>query len=338
MMLLAPLGLLLTLAAPRITLEVQKTEPLDSSSYGSVGAYEKLTGTLQGEVDPADPRNAIIVDLDLAPRNAAGMVEYTSEFVLLKPRDMTKTSGGAPLRRSQPRQHAHHAPRRHGARAGRRDPPCRLAGRRPKSGPNRLTLTVPVAKSQDGSPITGLYRTELVTPAPALELALPGGTFNSSMLAYAPASLDNSGVECALTRRRNETDPRLVVPRSEWAFATTSSSNPFPGTPDAGKVSLRGGFDPRFLYELTYVAKDPKVTGLGLAALRDILSFFRTAARDARGHLNPLAGRVRHVIGVGISQSGNFLRTFLHLGFNEASAGGRVSTGSTPRCRPVSPR
>lgn len=51
--------------------------------------------------------------------------------------------------------------------------------------------------------------------------------------------------------------------------------NPFPGTLDPTRICLRGGFDPNYLYELTYVARDPRVMGLGLAALRDTLSFFR---------------------------------------------------------------
>ena len=83
----APPGL-----APRITLTVTASEDLPGS-YGQVGAYQKLSGTIAGEVDPRDRHNAIIQDLALAPVNARGMVEYKTEFVLLKPRDMTKANG-----------------------------------------------------------------------------------------------------------------------------------------------------------------------------------------------------------------------------------------------------
>ena len=78
--------------APQLRLTVAATEPF-AGSYGSVGEYERLTGTIAGEVDPADPSNAIIQDLALAPVNANGMVEYSADFVMLKPKDMSKASG-----------------------------------------------------------------------------------------------------------------------------------------------------------------------------------------------------------------------------------------------------
>ena len=90
----------------------------------------------------------------------------------------------------------------------------------------------------------------------------------------------------------------------------------------------QGGFDPAYLYELVYTAKDPPVLGTGLAATRDIVSFFRHAARDDSGTDNPLKGKVSHVVAQGISQAGNFVRTFLHLGFNEDESGRVVWDGA----------
>ena len=92
---------------------------------------------------------------------------------------------------------------------------------------------------------------------------------------------------------------------------------PFPGSPDPTRVCLKDGFDATKLYELAYTAKDPLVLGIGLAATRDIVSFFRHAEKDAAGTPNPVAGAVRHVVAIGDSQSGNFIKTFVHLGFNE---------------------
>ena len=106
-----------------------------------------------------------------------------------------------------------------------------------------------------------------------------------------------------------------------------TTTNPYPGTADGAKVCLKGGFDPSYLYELVYVAKDPKVMGVGLAALRDTIGFFRTATTDAAGTANPLAGKVKYAIGQGTSQSGNAMKTFLHLGFNEALDGSKVFDG-----------
>lgn len=319
-------------ATPQLKLTINATEDF-AGSYGSVGAYERLTGSIAGEVDPKDPKNAVIQDLALAPVNARGMVEYQAEFVMLKPKDMSKASGV--LRYDAPNR---------GNILTMVNPTATPSdaiylergyvllysawqGDVPKSSPARLTVTVPVAKNADGSSITGPYRSELVPTAATPVMTLPGGVFNGTMIPYAPASLDNSAPGYSMTRRVNETDPRQLVPASDWKFADCSPANPFPGTADASKVCLRGGFDPKYLYELVYVAKDPKVMGVGLAALRDTVAFFRKAATDSSGTANPLAGRITHTIGQGTSQSGNAMKTFLHLGFNQALDGGKVFDG-----------
>lgn len=318
---------------PQIRMSVSATEDF-AGNYGSVGAYEKVSGTLHGEVDPKDPKNAVIQDLQLAPVNARGMVEYSTDFVLLKPKDMTKASGV--LRYDAPNR---------GNILTMPNPSATLSdalyfergyvmlysawqGDVPKSTAARLTATVPVAKNADGSSITGTYRTELVPSAATAAMALPGGVFNGSMIPYAPASLDNTQPGYSLTRRRNETDPREVIASAQWKFAACdTAANPFPGTPSTTSVCLQGGFDPQYLYELIYLAKDPKVMGVGLAALRDTVSFFRGQGADADGKANPLAGRIQHTIGQGTSQSGNAMKTFLHLGFNQRLDGGKVFDG-----------
>jgi hypothetical protein len=318
---------------PQMTLTITATEAF-AGSYGAIGEYEKLTGTLAGEVDPADPKNAIIQDLALAPVNARGMVDYSADFVMLKPKDMSKASGV--LRYDAPNR---------GNMLTFLNPTATPSdavylergyvllysawqGDVPKSNPNRLTVTVPVAKNKDGSSITGPYRTELVPSAATPAMSLPGGVFNGTMIPYAPASLDNTQPGYSLTRRANETDPRIAIAPADWKFADCNTTdNPFPGSADATKVCLKGGFDPKYLYELVYVAKDPKVMGVGLAALRNTVSFFRSASADAAGTPNPLAGRITHTIGQGTSQSGNAMKTFLHLGFNQSLAGTKVFDG-----------
>ncbi|MFN6994899.1 MAG: alpha/beta hydrolase domain-containing protein [Aquincola tertiaricarbonis] len=319
--------------APQLRMTVTATEDF-AGSWGSVGAYEKLTGTIAGEVDPADPKNAVIQDLQLAPRNANGMVEYSADFVMLKPKDMSKASGV--LRYDAPNR---------GNILTMLNPVATPSdavylergyvmlysawqGDVPKSNPARLTVTVPVAKNADGSSITGPYRSELVPTAAVPAMALPGGVFNGTMIPYEPASLDNTLPGYSLTRRRNETDPRIPVASADWKFATCdAAANPFPGTASPSSICLKGGFDPQYLYELVYVAKDPKVMGVGLAALRDTVSFFRKQAADSAGTPNPLAGRITHTLGQGTSQSGNAMKTFLHLGFNQALDGGKVFDG-----------
>ncbi|NRF65743.1 hypothetical protein HLB44_01965 [Aquincola sp. S2] len=320
-------------AAPQLKLAITATEDF-AGSYGTVGAYEKLTGTISGEVDPKDARNRVIQDLELAPVNANGMVEYKADFVLLKPKDMSKASGV--LRYDAPNR---------GNILTMLNPVAAPSdavylergyvllysawqGDVPKSTPARLTVSVPVARNKDGSAITGPYRTELVPAAATPVMALPGGVFNGTMIPYEPASLDNTQPGYSLTRRINETDPRIAIAPADWKFAgCDAGANPFPGTPDGTRICLKGGFDPKYLYELVYVAKDPKVMGVGLAALRDTVSFFRGASADSAGSANPLAGRITHVLGQGTSQSGNAMKTFLHLGFNESLRGGRVFDG-----------
>lgn len=318
---------------PALTFAVTATEDFPGT-YGAVGAYEKLTGTVSGELDPKDTRNAVITDLALAPVNANGMVEYRADFVLLKPKDMAKANGV--LRYDAPNRGNILTMPNPSAVPGdavylERGYTLLYAGWQgdvPKSNPNRLTVTVPVAKNADGSAITGPYRTELVPGAATPSMALPGGVFNGSMIPYAPESLDNTRPGYSLTRRVNETDPRIAIPAADWKFADCdAAANPFPGTPDPARICLKGGFDPRYLYELVYVAKDPKVMGVGLAALRDTVSFFRRHAADSAGNANPLAGRIAHTIGQGTSQSGNAMKTFLHLGFNQSLDGGRVFDG-----------
>ena len=165
---------------PAFKLEITATEAFPGT-YGDVGEYERVTGTLSGEVDPKDPKNATIQDLALAPTNANGMVEYKAEFLMLKPKNMAKASGV--LRYDAPNR---------GNILTLLNPTATPSdavylergyvmlysawqGDVPKSTPARLTVTVPVAKNKDGSSITGPYRAELVPTTATPAMALPGG-------------------------------------------------------------------------------------------------------------------------------------------------------------------
>ena len=184
-------------ATPQFKLTVSATEDFPGT-YGTVGAYEKLTGTLAGEVDPKDAHNAIIQDLALAPVNSRGLVEYSAEFVLIKPKDMSKANGV--LRYDAPNRgniltlvnptanpsDAEYLERGYSLLYSA------WQGDVPKSSAARLTLTVPVAKNADGTSITGPYRAELILSAATPVIALPSGVFNGSMIPYEPASRDNT--------------------------------------------------------------------------------------------------------------------------------------------------
>ena len=150
---------------------------------------------------------------------------------------------------------------------------------------------------------------------------------------YTPASLDTANA--TLTTHASESiegaigDPKMV-PGTDWAWAKCSAANPFPGTPDPSEICLKSGFDPRLLYQVVFTARDPYVLGVGFAAFRDVAVFFRNATRDAEGTPNPVAGNVSWVISRGRSQSGNFLRAFIQLGFTQSEDNRRVYDGAWP--------
>jgi len=305
----------------RITrLVVEHTERLGHDGY------QKLTGHAYGELDPKLPLNAIITDLEFAPRNARGMVEYVATFTLLKPADMAKASGVllyfVPNRgrinltgggfQTDARQQGHVLV----ASGWQGDL---------ESAEDMETLSVPVAKNPDGSSITGLVLARF-SDMPVGTMSLPvlrGGVAGTAD----PASSDTS--KATLTRRASEDSAVVPLRSADWAFADCSKSA-FPGTPDPQKVCLKGGFNPAYLYEVVYTAKDPKVYGIGFAATRDLNSYLRYGMQDDTGTANIFCGKITSTVSQGNSQSGNFLRSFIHLGFNQDEAGRIVFDGSNP--------
>jgi hypothetical protein len=309
----------------RIVIEQKQSPAYEGRSFGAVGQYEILAGKAYGELDPKDPHNTIITDLQFAPRNMRGMVEYVATFTLIKPLDLARANGAllyaVPNRGNRITTTAFGVAGESGEEFFlKRGYVILHSGWQgdlpPRQGAERIT--VPVAKNPDGSSIVGLALARFSDmPAGANTLSLP--------VAHETASLDTS--KAALTKRASEEGAVIPVSGADWAFADCDKT-PFPGAPDANKVCVKGGFDPAYLYELSYTAKDPLVLGIGFAATRDIVSFFRRASKDENNTANPLSGRVTHVIAQGISQSGNFIKTFIHLGFNQDEANRIVWDGA----------
>src|SRR3954470_1548820 len=76
------------------SLSISSIEPFaPGTTFASAGAYERVRGTFKGELDPQDPRNRVIVNLDKAPRNARGRVEYEADFFMLRPADAARANG-----------------------------------------------------------------------------------------------------------------------------------------------------------------------------------------------------------------------------------------------------
>ena len=337
-----------------ISITITKTAPaFNGQSFGKVGPYELVRGIAKGELDPSDRRNAVITDVQFAPRNARGRVEYTTSFAVLKPVDMTKANGMLVydvVNRGNVRFAARFT--KFVLAAATPDPDATDAGDGSlyKAGyvvvssgwqgdvpvdptGTREGIEVPVAKNPDGTSITGPVLARFGANVPGYELANFNGKETTLPLpgsGRTPASLDPS--KAKLTSKTSETNAGVSggvqeIPATEFAFADCRTEA-FPGKPDSSRVCLKNGFDSSKIYELVYTAKDPLVLGVGLAALRDLVSFLRREANDDAGRPNPLAGHIANVIGFGVSQPGRMMRDFLNLGFNEDEGGRKVWDGA----------
>ena len=268
----------------KIVVDRKVSPAFDGASFGTAGQYETLAGRAFGELDPNDPHNAIITDIQLAPRNANGKVEYIASFFLVKPIDMSKSS----------RLMWHDVPNR----GGRVTivPAERIVGDIGLSsgwqgdnagntvpGANNDYVVVPVAKNPDGSPVTGLVMGRIVNArGPDSQPMFVQG----NPVPYKPVSLDTTNA--TLMTHASESiegviGDRETIPAADWAWAKCSAANPFPGTPDPTQICLKNGFDPRLLYQVVFTAKDPYVLGIGFAAFRDVGDFFRNAQHDGEG-------------------------------------------------------
>jgi hypothetical protein len=271
--------------------EVTRVEILKRSDVSYAG-YEKLEGRVYFTVDPGNRRNSVIVDLDRAPRNAQGRVEFSADFYALRP----KTGGngvaivdvvnrGTQVTRPYNRVAAGSDPDVGDGFLLRRGFTVIAIGWEfdlPATG-ETLRIRVPAA---DG--VSGVVRTliEVDKRAPTYRLA-------EDVPAYPPA--DPDGPDSVLTVRDRLADAPQTIPRGQWKLA-------------GDVVSLDGGFEPGRVYEVAYKVANPPIAGLGLAAVRDIGSWAKHAA-DA---VTP----AKHVYALGRSQTGRFLREFLYLGFN----------------------
>ena len=278
--------------------------------------FELLEGHFSGDLDPAAKQNRIINDLALASRNAQGRVPYRATFAILRP---LGTTSGLLIYDV--------------ANRGRINPTVFPEGHVSvvsgwqgdlAPGPGIQSIEVPVARARDGIPITGpVIARFLDMPSGATTLDMRGGPAGGiGGRSFLPATTNGARLIKAMS---DSADP-VEVPRDDWAFADCGKT-PFPGKPDLAKLCLKGGFDPQFAYTLSFTAQDPKVLAIGFAATRDLVAFLRHGTRDDRGNPNPVAGQIRKAIGRGVSQSGNYLRSFLHLGFNEDETGRIVFDG-----------
>ena len=306
------------------------TSAFGGYSFPGVGPYEKITGIATGEVDPSDPKNAVITDIQLAPRNANGKVVYQHNFYILRPVDLSKGN----------HKMMYEPPNRGGKTYStlNRTPTPPLGVNDPASLVDPAVLansflwprgytTVWSGWENNLGPLGGLTATAALPTAhavyndPTTTITGPGYEYivspGSSYTLVYPAASGNQG-DAVLTHRVHLDDPADVVPASGWAYTNASNT--------AIKLTS-GSFVPNDIYEFSYVAKDPTVNGLGLAAIRDFNSFLRYATTDDLGTANPLAGDVTRIYTETSSQPARTLNDFTHLGFNQDEGGKKVFDG-----------
>jgi hypothetical protein len=309
----------------RLKIVTKESPTFGGYAFAGVGQYEKLVGKAYGELDPNDPKNAVIVDIKLAPRNARGKVEYAFDFYILKPIDLGKGNHKVMYEPPNRGRKTHESLNRG---AGSNDPgsekdPAKLAntfllprgytmvwsGWDASAGMDNAnyntTITLPVAKNPDGSSITGPAYEYIVSGAEAYELN------------YSAATLDQT--KATLTHRVHLDDVPQVVPASGWAYDA-----------DAASIHLMPQgtrFRQGDIYEFSYTAKDPTVNAVGFAAVRDFNAFLRYEKADEDRTQNPLAGDITRIYTEIGSQPGRMLNDFRTLGFNQAENGKIVFDG-----------
>lgn len=309
---------------------VRREMVLSGRPFGDAGPYEKLAGTVHFALDPRTSPNGLIVDLDLdlAPRNARGLVEFSADFYMLKPVDPAKGNGRLfyeagnrgtkrilPVfqRATASADPATEAEFGDGALM-RQGYTLLWMGWQWDVPAGRMRMEMPIA-TDGGRPITGLVRGNFI----------PGANLSSALIAdrgHAPYPVvDPESREHALYVRTLPSDPPEMLSRERWRFIDPPAGAAAGTGPNS--ITLDGGFTPGRIYDVVYRARDPRVIGVGLAGTRDLVSFVKHAPAAAG---NPMPG-IRYAIGWGVSQTGRFLRHFVYEGFNADEAGRIVFDG-----------
>ena len=305
--------------------------------------YEQIAGRAFGELDADHPLNAIIQDIGLA-KQADGKVHYVASFVLTKPVDMSQASGlmwhdvpnrGSPIVINV-------IERNNGdiglASAWQGDNAGIDAGNGTIVRPTmtvggRHFLKLDAAKYADGSTVTGQVFGRIVNRSGLDSQPL---IVQTNPVPYLPNNMALDSTDDTLVSRDGESmegdvENEVTIPRGDWKFCGGGTFDaPVPLTALPVRICLKNGFDNAKLYQVVYTAKDPYPLGVGFAAWRDVAAFFRHAQTDGGVFVNPVYDKVQWSIARGSSQSGNYLRGWLHLGFNQDENGAQVHDGMWP--------
>ncbi len=316
----------LLLASVPSLAEIERVEISNRESLSDAGvnfSYESITGIVYFSLDPNDEANTAITDIEYAPVNDEGLVEYSADFRVLVPSDSianggllynVNNRGGSVFPPEQSLQHPLSAMGFTYLATGW------INELSPRA--ERLRLHAPIVGSVPGQQaITGQVRYEVSVGAAADTVNIAGG----GHLAYEPTA---AGLrDASLTQRLYQNDPRIPVERSQFQLEVIPESD---SNQPVVNLTMTGGFQPGRLYELIYEAQNPVLAGAGMAAIRDMVSSMRHGDGGA-AHLAALnLPEIDNTVAWGNSQSGRLLRQFVYDGFNEDLYGRKVFDGVIP--------
>ena len=299
---------------------VNRTPFTDGQSFDNTGPYQYLEGKAHFSVDPLHDSNEAITDLKLAPRGSDGRVSFSADFAMLQPLDPQKgnrrvlfdvvnrgrktvlayNSAPRPVDPSAPLSAGNGFLMRHGFTVVW----CGWQADVPP-GPGLMGLSAPQALGPDGGPLRGRILCQFQCNEPTSLFLLS----DRQHLPHPPVNVDDPAA--TLTVRDHPNAPGQEVPRSQWSFVRVEDESI---EPEPSHIHMPSAFDPGRVYQLVYETRGSAIVGLGMAAVRDVVSFLKHAHADAG---NPCAETIDYAYAQGSSQSGRFLRTLIYYGVNE---------------------
>ena len=324
-----------SLVRNQVRLELRPPTPFaGGTAFGRVGPYERLLGKAFFAIDPNEADLPFICDLDLAPRNQDGLVEFSATLDIVKPVDLKRGNQRVLYEFSNRGGRAAITGLNFGKGMDMSRPEYAGDGFLMRLGytvvwsgwqgdlidrGHNVIADVPFAL-KDGNPLRGTVRQEFSTIAPGvLSMGLSAGAERGEDVQPYPAINPDTAT---LTVREHESDPRTAVPRSQWEFAQALlNEGQLTVTPSNVDLYIHGGFQPGWIYELIYETEGSRLVGLGFLGVRDLISYLRNSDQS------PLAGFTEKVYATGVSLSGRVIREYVYEGWNRDAQGRRVFDG-----------
>ncbi len=294
-------------------------------AWGDVGAYEELRGTLRFAVDPEHDSNARITDVELAPRNADGLVEFSADASIILPVDRGKASGRMLLDivnrgNRLVLRNLNEAPRMAIDESTPVDAPISLGnGFLMEQGyvvvacgwqvdappiPALIKMEGPDAVTPDGGPVIDRVYCQLQPAVDTLNLQLSDRNHKP----YPAFDMDEAD---AFVEVRDMPDgPARRLPRDAWRFGRIEDDGTY--VADTDYICSEDGFEKGLLYQIVYTGVGARVLGLSFAGLRDCVSWIKYGSDGAK---SPAPG-TRRAYAYGHSQTGRYLRTYVYNDFN----------------------